>query len=282
VGGTDALRKRIAALRRKDKHAKRQNDSREKRRLNKERAAQRRIPLLERLSHKRWFRAGEWVVGIFGLILTIVGGIYTIAGPIWPTDPEIHPHDVLNGSSFVLPFTVKNRSILFDMPNVEFTCGIDWVYLRDAGSMRGVFGQQAFVNGTYSIKTTQTINYQCDASQLIKVNTDGSISIRTLSLGMPQPLVAPLTINEMCVWIRAEYKIAGLIPRSFTSVVFQWPAGANAPQWIEGPTIKDGTPTTDKYWPVQGVLPAGVVTCAPTPHPIAVLFDRTGKAVMPQ
>jgi hypothetical protein len=89
---------------------------------------------------------------------------------------------------------VKNKSILFDMPNVEFTCGIDWVYLQDSGKTKGVFGQQAFVNGVYSIKTSQIINYQCDASQLIKIDSNGNWSIRALSLGMPPgtSLVAPL------------------------------------------------------------------------------------------
>jgi uncharacterized protein (TIGR02231 family) len=92
---------------------------------------------------------------------------------------------------------------------------------EDSGKTKGVFGQQAFVNGVYSIKTSQIINYQCDASQLIKIDSNGNWSIRALSLGMPPgtSLVAPLKINEMCIWIRAEYKIAGLIPRSFTSAI---------------------------------------------------------------
>src|ERR1700737_4760374 len=121
MGGGDALKKRMAALR-KEQHAKCQRDLREQRRLDKARRAQPRTFLLERFRHRWWFRATEWTFGIVVAAMGIVATIAGIWGPIWPTDPEIHPHDVVDGSSFILPFTVKNRSIIFDMPNVEFTC----------------------------------------------------------------------------------------------------------------------------------------------------------------
>jgi hypothetical protein len=276
MGGNGDLKQKMADLR-KQEHVARQKQLREQRRSDRSREAQRRKPLLERYQHTNWYRATKWTLSSLGGLAAIIASIYTFAGPIWPTDPEIHPRDALDGSSFILPFTVKNKSVVFPMPNVEFTCGIDWVYLQDAGGMRGVFGQQAFVNGTYSIKRGETINYQCDASQLIKINPNGSLSIRSMSLGMPQALVAPLKIREMCVWVRAEYKIAGFIPRTFTSAIYQWPAGTHNNQWLEGPTVRDGVPTTDAYWPVRGALPTDIVTCAPTPHPIALLFDKAGN-----
>jgi len=235
--------------------------------------------LLERVRHKWWFRAAEWAVGVVIVILGIVASIAGIWGPIWPTDPEIHPHDVLNGSSFILPFTVQNKSIVFEIPDAEFTCGVDWVFYKDARGSKGVFSAIAFVNGNFSIAARQTINYQCDASQLVKVNQDGSLMLRNMPFP-PQSLYAPLEVIKMCLWIQVDYKIAGLIPRKFTSDIFQWPAVANVQQWLEGPVHREDQITQDEYIPQRQTLPPDVVTCSSQAHKPVLVFNKDGSPKM--
>jgi len=161
------------------------------------------------------------------------------------------------------------------MLNVEFTCGVDWVYFTDARGNVGTFTDVAFFNGSYSISAGQMINYPCDASELVKVKSDGSLALRNLPLQLPQPFFAPLTVKKMCVWIGGDYKISGFIPRRFTSVMFQWPAAPMINQWLEGPVHRPGT--MSKMDQIMRAAPTETVTCNPEPGGPYILF--TGETV---
>jgi hypothetical protein len=131
--------------------------------------------------HRRLWKAIKWAITTGVAVFAFLAVVDQFWGRPWPTDPEIHPHDTLNGSSLRLPFTIKNKS-LFDYSNVEMTCGIDWAYFKDARLTKGTLNAIAFVNQTLLLPAEQQINYQCDASQLIRINRDGSWSIRSLEL----------------------------------------------------------------------------------------------------
>jgi len=186
---------------------------------------------------RRWFR---YIAGIFGLPITVIGliaSIYQIlGGPPWPTDPDVRPHDVSDNSSFVLPFTIRNRSTLFDMNHVAMTCGIDMVAISDSQNKLAGAAGVAFFTGYLSFPAGSSVpvNYRCDASDLFQVKADGSISIRDTLSSRPAALVPPVKIVKMCVWIGGDYRI-GTVRRSFTSAIFKWPASQTARQWIEGP-----------------------------------------------
>jgi hypothetical protein len=279
MGRGDALSKRIAALRRQDEHARRQNNLREKRRLDKEREAQRGIPLLKRYRHTNWYRVTKWSLSSLGGLAALIASIYTFAGPIWPTNPEIHPHDVLNGTSFILPFTVKNKSILFDIRNAEFTCGVDWLYYR-AAPTTGTLAPMAFASGTFSIPTADTINYECDASQLLKTQEDGSLKLGGITFPGQVRAYPPLIVRKMCLWIKVDYKILGFIPRHFTSGIFQWPASRDVAQWLDGPTLQPNQITMDE-WLLQGqTAPPDVVGCSAEAHKPQIVFDKNGNATI--
>jgi len=120
------------------------------------------------------------IASVIGAVLLVVMAIDVFFGRPWPSAPEIHPHDTLNGSTLRLPFTIKNTSI-FPILSAEMTCGIDWVFFKDAQGQSANFVQMAFVNDVLSIDAGHQVNYECDASQLIKINQDGSLQIRTLN-----------------------------------------------------------------------------------------------------
>jgi hypothetical protein len=187
--------------------------------------------------YQYWWKPTKWimifVVGVVGLLASIyqVGG-----GPPWPADPEIHPRDTADGSSLILPFSVRNRSTLFDTNDVSMTCGIDLVAFSDANGHWAGADSAAFFTGVISIPANSSpVNYPCDASSLVQVHPDGSLAFRdTLSTG-PSVLQAPIKILKMCVWVGGDYKI-GPKTWSFTSNIFKWPASQTSHQWIEGPT----------------------------------------------
>jgi hypothetical protein len=116
----------------------------------------------KRLHHHVW----EALV-IAGTILGVLAGIDLFFGRPWPSAPEIHPHEALNGSSSRLPFTIKNTSV-WPISNAKMTCGIDWVYITDTLNQAATFMQVALVNRVISIPAGVTVNYECDASEVIK------------------------------------------------------------------------------------------------------------------
>jgi hypothetical protein len=264
----------MSKLRKQAKRAKNRTDSKKQQRLNKATPAPHPTSLLQRTRHKWWFSALEWALGSAVGALAIVASISGIWGPIWPTDPEIHSRDALNGSSFILPFTVKNKSILFDIVDAEFTCGVDWVFFKDANGNSGTFTDIAFANGVFSVGSEKTINYPCNASELIKIKSDGSLALRNLPLALPTPFYPPLEVKKMCLWIRVEYKIARLIPRKFTSVIFQWPAAPGVEQWLEG-AAPGGK---DKMEQIMQRVPPAAVNCSLQPREPSLRFERDGTS----
>jgi hypothetical protein len=190
----------------------------------------------------RWLvRAGELIL----ILVTLGQGIVAFWGPFWPTDPEIQAHDTVDASSFVLPFRVTNRSILFDMPNMEVNCGVDLVYFMTGDGFTGVLRDAQFNPGPISVGRNSINNYPCSAKSYINGKLDGSLTIgfpngagQSMSTP-PGPFHEPLTIIKMCIWISGSYKVWGFYPVKFKSKMFQWPAVPGQRQWIEGAVTPD-------------------------------------------
>jgi hypothetical protein len=207
-------------------------------------------PSHEPLHRHRLVRAAKWLLGTLVAVVGVVAGVYQIGGgPPWPADPEVHPRDTLDSSSLILPFLVTNPSILFGM-DVSFTCGIDVVYAKDTTGADLLVTDAAFANGAYSLGPRETVNFPCDASRLLQVKNDGSLSLfgssTVLQNNSGHLWETPFQILKMCVWVGAVYKIAG-VARNFRSKIFMWPAAQGHPQWIEGglvpaPPTVDGPP----------------------------------------
>jgi hypothetical protein len=228
--------------------------------------------------HRHLMDWGKWAVRGVLALLAVVASVYGIWGPPWPTAPEIHPRDTANGSSLILPFNVQNRSIFFPITDAQMTCGVDWLFVKDARENKFTSIHTAFSNGAYTFPAGgQPTTYPCDASELVKIEPNGSISFRGIGLGMPVPLYPPWEIQKMCVWIGGDYKIAGLIPWHFTSIIFQWPAKPGVPQWIEGPTLPKGSPT--QFEQLRG--PPEPMNCSSGVDYAYTLFTGVGIKMMP-
>lgn len=201
------------------------------------------------------------MAGVVVATLSVGAAIDQFWGRPWPTDPEIHPHEIATDSSQVLPFTVRNKSF-FDMKDVEFRCGIDLVWGEDAKGQQILIRDMAFKEGVYSI-SSDPINYPCKAVDLLKIRPDGSLSLygssTELQSSPPKKYQEPWRIKKMCVWIRGDYKFANLIPVNFTSVIFQWPAEPTIHHWIEGPIARQ--PPKEEQLP--GAFP-DALQCSPT------------------
>jgi hypothetical protein len=84
--------------------------------------------------------------------LGLFASIYQLCGdPFWPTSPVIYPHGAVDGTSLMLPFAVTDRSAVFGMPKVSFTCGIDLVLAADSIGQTVLLRDFAFVSDTYTV-----------------------------------------------------------------------------------------------------------------------------------
>jgi hypothetical protein len=193
-----------------------------------------------RMHRRLWLTAkmiGGFLIGFLGL----VGSIYGIWGPPWPTDPDIQFQNALRDSSFILPFALKNKSV-FPMNNVAMTCGVDLYFFMDAGGMTGAFRDGQFNDQTISIGRDQPTNYTCDASNFIRLTDDYSVLIGfpegQFLKSKPSNFRPPLTVIKMCLYLKGAYSL-GPKGESFASSIFQWPAAPGLKQWIKGPIAND-------------------------------------------
>jgi hypothetical protein len=196
-------------------------------------------PIISQSEHRRqWLHHARQAVVIIATLLGILGGIDYFLGRPWPTDPAIHPLDFVSGTPLSHLFDVKNRSA-FDMKNVEFTCGIDLVFFKDAEGQGAVISDMAFVNGNFSLPSGKSINYACDASNLVKVTPNGSLMMRHSMNTKPGVFRPPLSILKMCLWVRGKYEFLWKT-WTFQSVIFKWPASQDDTQhWVEGPIAQE-------------------------------------------
>jgi hypothetical protein len=184
------------------------------------------------------------VVALFLFLLTLAGGLGGIPPLVEAYEnltPDIRPHDTVDGSSLVLPFTVKNKSGIFAMNATKFVCGVDLVYAIDSAGQVVVMRDEAFSSGIYSIPANSSLTYPCNAAALLQVRSDGTLSAFGSSTkfvtqeGEPIIWHPPFRILKMCIWIGGDFYLAGFVPRSFKSEIDQWPAAPTLHQWIEGP-----------------------------------------------
>jgi hypothetical protein len=75
--------------------------------------------------------AAAFVVALVGL----TASIDAIWGPIWPTVPDIHPGPPDPVSPFAVPFTIKNRSVVFKVWGASITCLIDSMTMKGNNTM---------------------------------------------------------------------------------------------------------------------------------------------------
>jgi hypothetical protein len=220
--------------------------------------------------HRRWWLVIAWIFGTIVVWLSLFAAIDQFWGRPWPTAPEIHPLDFVSGTPLTHLFKVQNKS-LFDMDNIEFTCGVDLMAFKDAYGHMGGGADMAFVNATYSIPCGQSINYSCDASRLVEAKPDGSLSYRQSMITKPGVFRPPLSISKMCLWVGGKYRLFGR-NWTFRSIIFKWPSSQSDPHWVEGPIAQE---VTQERAPLGDNVDA--LECSPTIQSPLMPFKGEGR-----
>jgi hypothetical protein len=188
---------------------------------------------------KKLFSRTERTIGIVAAVIAIVLFLYAIF-----EQPLVRSIDDSSGASAVLPFEVTNRSFIFDMTKITFTCGIEFAAFQDKqGHLYDVSGVILDADITLDkLAATKTINYPCDATPVLRPEIDGSLALGALKTH-PGLITSELSLVTACLWIGVKYDTL-FVSRRAKPQTFEWVRTAKGHQWIKGPIV-----TKDKVDP---------------------------------
>jgi hypothetical protein len=161
-------------------------------------------------AHPWWVAAWSLVAGL-SLIVGLLSGLDSIlGGPIWPTDPDIHPAGSDPGSPFSLPFSVTNKSVIFPDKASRITCLLVNMETRGNNTFKNT---EITVGPEKDIKPTETVNFSCGIA------------------------VPPNYVVSAQLQIRMKYRISifGIsVQQIYTSNLFSWVRTSDGGRWIVG------------------------------------------------
>jgi hypothetical protein len=99
-----------------------------------------------------------FAIALVGLVASIDG----IWGPIWPTTPDIHPGPPDPVSPFAVPFTIKNRSVLFNIKSASIVCLVDSLNAKNPGIF--LTNNRIRVTWEFTLNPEETRPFSCEIS----------------------------------------------------------------------------------------------------------------------
>jgi hypothetical protein len=192
------------------------------------------------------FSNTERTIGRVAAIIAIVLFLYAVF-----EQPLVRPIDDSSGASAVLPFEVTNKSYIFDMTKITFSCGIEFAEFQDKeGHLYDVSGVILDADITLDkLAATKTISYPCDATPVLRPEVDGSLALGALKTH-PGFITSELSLVTACLWIGIKYDTL-FVSRRAEPQTFAWVKTGKGHQWIKGPIV-----TKDKVDPcANGPMP---------------------------
>ena len=170
--------------------------------------------------------------------LTFLAVVVTLGEWSWSvyqnTFPEVTARNSETDSTFLLPFILQNKSTVFDMKNVELTCGIGTFILGNG--KQTIVTVAGFTSSQLSavIPAGHPADFPCDASKLVKF--EGAKGIDIMGLHTDLPGIEPMKITGIQVTVGMRIPNIGLEPNlPFRS--FDWTCTPQGCHWTKGPTI---------------------------------------------
>jgi hypothetical protein len=151
------------------------------------------------------------------------------------TFPDVTARDSETDSTFLLPFIVLNKSTVFDMRNVTFTCGIGSFFLGNGKQTMTMVAQLQSTQHNAMIPAGHQANFPCDASELVKF--EGSKGISIMGLHADIPGIEPMRVIGISTTVAMSYETLGRM-RIYRSDPFNWTCTPQACLWIKGPIIR--------------------------------------------
>jgi hypothetical protein len=176
-------------------------------------------------THRRLWRVIKWVLGGTISLLGLLGTIYGLWGPPWPTEPSYAPGVPSFSSPFDVPFIVTNKSALFTITNLQISCQLDDVVVSFPTAPNNMISDsKSTISASNILAPLETRSYTCP--------------IRGFSMSGPMS-VADAKIRRATVSFVSTYNkriFSGLT--SSKSDVFTLNTRTSPPQWTVGQPLR--------------------------------------------
>jgi hypothetical protein len=171
------------------------------------------------------------VIAFLVASIGLVGSIYGIWGPPWPTEPVFAPGNASLGSPFDVPFLVTNKSALFRLNNLSIICEI---IAFEAISSDGKAGIRTAPNARETKILARGVNPFLAAGE----SRPFTCPIRGLMiLGANREDAADKVTKAQIMFI-SEYDFILFWHAKSTSGVFTLNTSTTPPQWMPGEPLK--------------------------------------------
>lgn len=167
-----------------------------------------------RSTHRTILKMAEWILGPPAALFGVIAGIYSVWGPIWPTEPAFAVTRASSASAWDVPFLVTNSSALFPIKDLEIECVLVSAVTKNQNTFEdagfGILARSVLAPG-------ETRPYTCPLNRLFR-------------LGPDDPPVAAK--------IKFVTEYASRLPwkthTQATSGIFTLNAKTSSPQWMQG------------------------------------------------
>jgi len=166
--------------------------------------------------HRRLWMAAK-VIGGFVVTLTgLLGTVYGVVGPPWPTEPVFLRGPPSFGSPLNIPFSVTNKSGFVGIRNLKLECMAHWIKLSNGGSLKDTMLAAPTVS---VLEPLQSRPYFCPFHVLVDVG-DAKLSEASITVigeyDSPWPWQSGKKLTSHQYWLNTK-----TIP----------------PQWMSGPPL---------------------------------------------
>jgi hypothetical protein len=184
--------------------------------------------------HQRLLTAVQVVAGLTVALVGLVGSIYGIWGPPWPTVPSFSVGSASGGSAFDVPFIASNKSIFFEIQDLDVTCADINIFTTTHSHFS--FGGVRVVQPPGTLDASASRPYVCPFNRVINLTTNF-------------PTKICLDIKGTFSW---RLPFAFSYRSSFSSGVFFWYNQTSPPQWLQGIPFGEHCP---EDWDVPRIRP---------------------------
>jgi hypothetical protein len=171
--------------------------------------------------HQHLISIGKLTISVALALSAVVGVLYELVGPLWPTQPVFSPGHPSFGTPFDIPFKVENKSGLFAICNIKITCHL--IYARSSESHDTAINTVIFLNSKDNVcigVQGDNKTYTCPYSNIFG-DSDSRFEEARLEF-----------ISEY----DSPWPLGGRT-QSFSSV-FTLDANTNPPQWVQGVPLR--------------------------------------------
>jgi hypothetical protein len=159
----------------------------------------------------RWERIRDhpipWVLALIAALIAIGGFLQQLL-----VSPEISAlPDVDVSAPFILPFSVRNNSLFFEMKGAQLYCGVDRVIFDNDSGLISL----SLVSNKIAIAPLTEGNFRC------LIGKNGLVDF------------GPRRLKEGHIFLSVHYATLG-ISRMSPEVEFTWYTETNPPRWVRG------------------------------------------------